>query len=173
MGACPRRHASGGCGRMHLPIDLSPDDFPADMPWQASAVGDLRGCPPGLPSCISLLAGSCSSVREEAGNEQHGSSCLQEVVVLPPGALEGRSAAQWRALLEQHAALASAEPSAPAAAATRQQQRRQQKGQPQPEGARVKEPSLEEMAGVAAAAQQVLRAGDKRSEGKARSSVIW
>lgn len=41
----------------------------------------------------------------------------QQVVVLPHGALQGRRAEDWRALLERHAAAAAAEAAAPAAPA--------------------------------------------------------
>jgi hypothetical protein len=72
MGACPHVAGHGGCGKCHPPIDLLPDAFPEDLPWE-------------------------------------------EVVVLPPGALEGRESARWRALLQMHASL---DPQAAVAAAT-------------------------------------------------------
>lgn len=72
MGCCVRSGEHGGCGRPH-PIELPPDCFPSDLPWE-------------------------------------------QVVVLPPGALEGPAAAQWTALLRRHAARGRAAAAAPGTA---------------------------------------------------------
>ncbi|GAB4821091.1 hypothetical protein N2152v2_008137 [Parachlorella kessleri] len=120
-------------------------------------------CPFVNPPCRAYLMGYCSAQGNSGCGQAHPTIELdsdsfpedlpwQEVVVLPPGALQGKQAAQWRQLLQKHAALtpeAALEAAMGVAVASaralladgagqpqqqvRQQQRQQQQGQRQQE----------------------------------------